>query len=128
MSNRATKPSAWISHLAARELGVEEALRELARSRIVAVKSKPKRPFAVRPAYRTDGNAEFGEPPMGHRRADRFRIDRLVRRQAALSPFGALSRDRLLRYDLACPWMAKKGEPKWRHLFLYPGKKAVQLR
>jgi hypothetical protein len=63
VSNRATKPSAWVSHLAVRELGVEEALRELARSRAVAVKSKSERPSAVRPAYRTDGNAEFAEPP-----------------------------------------------------------------
>jgi hypothetical protein len=61
----ATKPSAsaWVSHLAARKLGVEEALQELARSRTVSVQSKSERPFAVRLAHRTDGNAEFGEPP-----------------------------------------------------------------
>jgi hypothetical protein len=63
MSKQATKPSAWVFHLAARELGVDEALRELARSRTVAVKSKSERPSAVRPAYRTDGNAEFRESP-----------------------------------------------------------------
>jgi hypothetical protein len=65
MSSGAMKPSAsaWVSHLAARKLGVEEALRELARSRTVAVQSESEKPFAVRPAYRTDGNAEFEEPP-----------------------------------------------------------------
>jgi hypothetical protein len=65
MSSGATKPSAsaWVSHLAARKLGVEQALRELARSRTVAVKSGSERSSAVRPAYRTDGNAEFEEPP-----------------------------------------------------------------
>jgi hypothetical protein len=63
MSSGATKPSAWVSHLAARKLGVEEALRELARSRSVAVKSEYERPSGARPAHRTDGNAEFEEPP-----------------------------------------------------------------
>jgi hypothetical protein len=63
MSSRATKPSAWVSHLAARELDVEEALKELARSRTVAVKSEYERPSGARTAYRTEGNAEFGEPP-----------------------------------------------------------------
>ena len=63
MSSGATEPSAWVSHLAARKLGVEEALQELARSRTVAVKSKSERPFAVRLAHQTDGNAEFEEPP-----------------------------------------------------------------
>jgi hypothetical protein len=29
----------------------------------VAVQSESEKPFAVRPAYRTDGNAEFEEPP-----------------------------------------------------------------
>jgi hypothetical protein len=63
VTDRTTKPSAWVSHLGARKLGLEDALIELARSRTVAAKSKSARSTAVRPAYRTDGNAEFREPP-----------------------------------------------------------------
>jgi hypothetical protein len=62
MSSAATKPSAWVSHLAGRKLGVQEALGELARSRTVAVKSEYERSSRAKPAYRTDGNAEFEEP------------------------------------------------------------------
>jgi hypothetical protein len=51
-----------MSDRATRKLGVEEALEELARSRTVAVKSESERPFAVRLAYRSDGNAEYEEP------------------------------------------------------------------
>jgi hypothetical protein len=62
MSSEATKPSAWVTNLAGRKLGVQEVLGELARSRTVAVKSEYERSSRAKPAYRTDGNAEFEEP------------------------------------------------------------------
>jgi hypothetical protein len=45
------------------QTGCRRSAKRIGETRTVAVKSEYERPFAVRPAYRTDGNAEFGEPP-----------------------------------------------------------------